>query len=107
MWTTLDSISIGSSDVRDADAKASAGGRLLAATARQLAVRMSYGGAIRVAQAKIDPARFNRITHDMALKPDQTFTVTEFLKPGIEEFCSVLPVWLARPFSASPNVIRS
>jgi indolepyruvate ferredoxin oxidoreductase beta subunit len=84
-------------DVRDADAKASAGGRLLAATARQLAVRMSYEDVIRVAQAKIDPARLNRITHDMALKPDQTFTVTEFLKPGIEEFCSVLPVWLARP----------
>ena len=27
----------------------------------------------------------------MGVKPEQTFTVTEFLKPGIEEFCSVLP----------------
>jgi indolepyruvate ferredoxin oxidoreductase, beta subunit len=31
----------------------------------------------------------------MAVKPEQTFTVTEFLKPGVEEFCSVLPPWLA------------
>jgi indolepyruvate ferredoxin oxidoreductase alpha subunit len=83
--------------IRDADAKASADGRLLAETARHLAVRMSYEDVIRVAQAKIDPARFRRITHDMDLKPEQTFTVTEFLKPGVEEFCSVLPVWLAEP----------
>ncbi len=97
--------------VRDADGKASAGGRLLAATARQLAVRMSYEDVIRVAQAKIDPTRMNRIIHDMALKPQQTFTVTEFLKPGIEEFCSVLPVWLARPLLAlaerHPKLMRA
>jgi indolepyruvate ferredoxin oxidoreductase alpha subunit len=97
--------------VRDADEKALAAGRLLAAAARQLAVRMSYEDVIRVAQAKIDPARFNRISHDMGLKPDQTFTVTEFLKPGIEEFCSVLPVWLARPIlglaERHPKLMRS
>jgi indolepyruvate ferredoxin oxidoreductase alpha subunit len=86
--------------VRDADAKASADGRLLAETARHLAVRMSYEDVIRVAQAKIDPTRLNRITHDMAIRPGQTFTVTEFLKPGVEELCSVLPAWLARPILA-------
>ncbi len=78
-----------------ADAKAGAGGKLLAETARHLAVRMSYEDVIRVAQVKIDPARFARIARDMAVKPEQTFTVTEFLKPGVEEFCSVLPPWLA------------
>ena len=56
---------------------------------------MSYEDVIRVAQVKLDPARFDRIARDMALKPDQPFTVTEFLKPGVEEFCSVLPPWLA------------
>ena len=81
--------------VRDADAKAAAGGKLLAETARHLAVRMSYEDVIRVAQVKIDPARFARITREMGVKPEQTFTVTEFLKPGVEEFCSVLPPWLA------------
>ncbi len=82
--------------IREADAKSGADGRLLAETARHLAVRMSYEDVIRVAQAKIDPARFARITRDMTVRPEQTFTVTEFLKPGIEEFCSVLPSPLAR-----------
>jgi indolepyruvate ferredoxin oxidoreductase alpha subunit len=82
--------------IRDADAKASADGQLLAETARHLAVRMSYEDVIRVAQAKIDPARFARIAQQMGIKPDQPFAVTEFLKPGVEEFCSILPPWLAR-----------
>jgi indolepyruvate ferredoxin oxidoreductase beta subunit len=82
--------------IRDADMKAGADGRLLAETARHLAVRMSYEDVIRVAQAKIDPARNARIAKDMALKPHQPYAVTEFLKPGVEEFCSVLPPWLAR-----------
>ncbi|HXX51088.1 MAG TPA: indolepyruvate oxidoreductase subunit beta family protein [Xanthobacteraceae bacterium] len=82
--------------VADADAKAGAGGRLLAAAARQLALRMSYEDVIRVAQAKIDPARLPRIARDLGVNPDQAFTVTEFLKPGIEELCSILPSVLAR-----------
>jgi indolepyruvate ferredoxin oxidoreductase, beta subunit len=82
--------------IGDADAKAGAEGQLLAEAARQLAVRMSYEDVIRVAQAKIDPARFARIAAQLGVKPDQTFTVTEFLKPGVEEFCSILPPWLAK-----------
>jgi indolepyruvate ferredoxin oxidoreductase, alpha subunit len=81
--------------ISNADAKASANGRLVAETARHLAVRMSYEDVIRVAQVKIDPARFARIAADMAAEPEQTVTITEFLKPGVEEFCSVLPPWLA------------
>jgi indolepyruvate ferredoxin oxidoreductase, alpha subunit len=79
-----------------ADAKAGAAGRLLAETARQLAVRMSYEDVIRVAQAKIDSSRFRRIAQEQGVKPEQVFTVTEFLKPGVDEFCSILPPWLAR-----------
>jgi indolepyruvate ferredoxin oxidoreductase, alpha subunit len=86
--------------IRDADTKAGADGQLLAETARHLAVRMSYEDVIRVAQAKIDPARFARIAAEMGIKPDQPFAVTEFLKPGVEEFCSILPPWLARPVLA-------
>ena len=80
--------------VCNADTKAEAGGRLVAETARHLAIRMSYEDVIRVAQAKIDPARMARIATQMAIKPGQPFGVTEFLKPGVEEFCSVLPHWL-------------
>jgi indolepyruvate ferredoxin oxidoreductase, beta subunit len=81
--------------VRAADARAQAGGRLLRETARHLAVRMSYEDVIRVAQAKIDPARRERIAAETGVKPDEPFTVTEFLKPGIEEMCSLLPPALA------------
>ncbi len=82
--------------IRDADAKAQAGGKLLAATARHLAVRMSYEDVIRVAQAKIDPARLTRIIDEMTIAPGQPFGVTEFLKPGVEELCSILPPSWAR-----------
>ena len=51
---------------------------------------------VKVAQAKIDPARLARIAADMGVKAGEPFTVTEFLKPGIEEMCSLLPPKLAR-----------
>src|ERR1700741_5214425 len=56
---------------------------------------MSYEDVIRVAEAKIDPARLNRIMSELAVKPEQTVAVTEFLKPGVDELCSILPPWLA------------
>jgi indolepyruvate ferredoxin oxidoreductase beta subunit len=52
---------------------------------------------IRVAQAKIDPARMQRIAAELAAKPGEPFRVVEFLKPGIEEMCQILPPALARP----------
>jgi indolepyruvate ferredoxin oxidoreductase beta subunit len=82
--------------IRQADDRAQAGGRLLRECARHLAVRMSYEDVIRVAQAKIAPARFARIAAEMGVKPGEPFTVTEFLKPGIEEMCSILPPRLAK-----------
>jgi indolepyruvate ferredoxin oxidoreductase, beta subunit len=87
--------------IRAADDRAQAGGRLLRETARHLAVRMSYEDVIRVAQAKIDPARMRRIAAEIGAKPGEPFTVTEFLKPGIEEMCSILPPALARPILAT------
>ena len=82
--------------IRDADARANAGGRLLRETARHLAVRMSYEDLIRVAQAKTDPARFARIAAEVGAKPGEPVKIFEFLKPGVEELCSVLPPSLAR-----------
>ncbi len=67
-----------------------------ARSARHLAVRMSFEDVIRVAQAKIDPARMRRIADELKIKPDEPFAVVEFLKPGIEEMCQILPPWLAR-----------
>ncbi len=81
--------------VAAADARANAGGKLAAETARHLAVRMSFEDVIRVAEAKIDPKRFRRIEGEIGAK-DQPYVITEFLKPGIEELCQVLPSRLAR-----------
>ena len=78
----------------------------LATTARQLAVRMSYEDVIRVAEAQDRCGAAVRIAADMGVKSGETFTVTEFLKPGVEEFCSILPPALARPFLAWPSGFR-
>jgi indolepyruvate ferredoxin oxidoreductase, beta subunit len=87
--------------IRAADARAEAGGRLVREVARHLALRMSYEDVIRVAQAKIDPARLERISAELGVKPGEPFTVTEFLKPGIEELCSLLPPALAKRILAA------
>ena len=73
--------------------------KLLSATARHLAVRMSFEDVIRVAEAKISPERFRRIEGEIGAK-DQPYVITEFLKPGIEELCQVLPPRLARAIVA-------
>lgn len=86
--------------IRAADARAGADGRLLAETARHLALRMSYEDVVRVAQAKIDPARFRRLAAEIGARPGEPVTVADFLKPGIEELCSILPAGLARPILA-------
>jgi indolepyruvate ferredoxin oxidoreductase beta subunit len=81
--------------IAQADAGAAAEGRLLRETARHLAVRMSYEDVIRVAQAKIAPDRISRIVASAGGKPGEPVAIVEFLKPGIEEICQILPPRLA------------
>ncbi len=83
--------------VLEADEAAGAHGRLLKQVARHLAVRMSYEDVVRVAQAKISPARMARIAREELRVQDEPFSVHDFLKPGIEEMCQLLPSFLARP----------
>ena len=84
--------------IRAADDRSGAGGRLLTQTARHLAVRMSFEDIIRVAEAKIAPARLRRIAKDeLHAAATDTFAVYDVLKPGIEEICQILPPVLARP----------
>jgi indolepyruvate ferredoxin oxidoreductase beta subunit len=82
--------------VRDLEMQSHGDGRLTRETARHLAVRMSFEDLIRVAQAKIDPARMQRIEQELGANNGEPYSVTEFLKPGIEEMCQVLPPALAR-----------
>lgn len=82
--------------LRELEAQGHGDGKLLREIARHLAVRMSFEDVIRVAQAKIDPARMQRIEQELGAKNGEPYSVTEFLKPGIEEMCQVLPPALAR-----------
>jgi indolepyruvate ferredoxin oxidoreductase beta subunit len=79
-----------------ADESAGARGRIAAAVARHLAVRMSYEDVIRVAEAKIAPERFERIAADLGAGGDDPVHVVDYLKPGIDEVCQLLPPALAR-----------
>ena len=83
--------------IAEADQTIGAQGKLLKEVARHLAVRMSYEDVVRVAQAKIAPARMHRIAHDELRVNGEPFSVHDFLKPGIEELCQLLPPFLARP----------
>jgi indolepyruvate ferredoxin oxidoreductase, beta subunit len=81
----------------DADESAGARGKLVKEVARHLAVRMSYEDVVRVAQAKIAPSRMRRIAREELRVTDEPYSVHDFLKPGIEELCQLLPGILARP----------
>lgn len=83
-----------------AERDAGGDGTLTRNVARHLAVRMSFEDVIRVAQLKTDPARFERIRAEIGAGPGQPVVVTDFLKPGIEEMCSILPGLMARPVLA-------
>jgi len=81
--------------IRAADEQGNVGGKLLREVARHLAVRMSYEDVIKVAEAKIHPARMRRIVGELKAAPNEPIVVAEFLKPGIEEMCQIMPPWLA------------
>jgi indolepyruvate ferredoxin oxidoreductase beta subunit len=73
------------------------GFRLTIETARFLALWMCYEDVIRVADLKTRRSRFERIREEVQAKPGEPVRVTEFLKPGLDEFTALLPRWLARP----------
>ncbi len=87
--------------IRNADVRARMDGRLLRETAKHLAVRMSFEDVIRVAEAKIAPARLTRIAREeLRVGASEPYAIYDFLKPGIEEMCQILPSFLARPILA-------
>jgi indolepyruvate ferredoxin oxidoreductase beta subunit len=70
--------------------------RLTNETARHLALWMSYEDVIRVADLKTRPERFARVREETGAKAREPVVVVEFLKPGVEELCAVLPAGLGR-----------
>ncbi|KAG8148559.1 indolepyruvate oxidoreductase subunit beta family protein [Burkholderia catarinensis] len=84
--------------------RATSGGsdaRLLAETARHLALWMSYEDTIRVADLKTRASRFERVRGEVRAKADQILQINEFMHPRVEEIAETLPAalgrWLLRP----------
>jgi indolepyruvate ferredoxin oxidoreductase beta subunit len=74
-----------------------AGDRKVAATvARHLATWMSYEDIIRVADLKTRASRFERVRKEVGAQPDEPVVVIDYLKPGVDEFASVLPHFLGK-----------
>lgn len=70
---------------------------LCSEVAKKLAVRMSYEDIIKVAQAKTRSDRLIRIRNEVQADADDLVYITEYFKPGIPEFCDMLPPVLSRP----------
>jgi len=70
--------------------------KVAAAVARHLATWMAYEDIIRVADLKTRASRFERVRKEVGAKPDEPVVVIDFLKPGVEEFASVLPHFLGK-----------
>ena len=69
---------------------------LAAEVARQLALWMTYEDIIRVADLKTRRSRFERVRKEVGAKPGEPVVVIDYLKPGVEEFASVLPHFLGK-----------
>jgi indolepyruvate ferredoxin oxidoreductase beta subunit len=74
--------------------------KLAAETARHLALWMAYEDIIRVADLKTRASRFERVRKEVGAKPDEPVVVIDFLKPGVEEFASLLPHSLGKRLMA-------
>jgi indolepyruvate ferredoxin oxidoreductase, beta subunit len=74
--------------------------QLAAEVARHLALWMAYEDIIRVADLKTRASRFERVRKEVGAKPGEPVVVIDYLKPGIEEFASVLPHYLGRKLIA-------
>ncbi len=78
--------------VADAERRHGGTGELLAETARELALGMSYEDTIRVAELKIRPQRFARVRQEVKLEDGQILEIAEFLHPRVQEIADTLPV---------------
>ena len=71
-------------------------GRLIAETARQLALGMAYEDTIRVAELKVRPSRFERVREEVQVNDNQILEIAEFMHPRTQEIADTLPAPLGR-----------
>lgn len=81
--------------VREGDADTRLTGRF----ARRLAVWMSYEDAIRVADLKTRRRRFDRIRREHGADDGQVLTVTDYLKPDLDEIYGIFPASIGAPIA--------
>jgi indolepyruvate ferredoxin oxidoreductase, beta subunit len=79
---------------------------LTAATARSLALWMSFEDVMRVAQVKTRRGRAQRIRTEVRAGAGDLVQVREYVKPRVEEICGTLPAGLGRRLLASPRAHR-
>jgi indolepyruvate ferredoxin oxidoreductase beta subunit len=77
---------------------------LLQATARSLALWMTFEDTIRVADLKTRGSRFDRVKDEIRAEPGQLFGITEFMKPRVEEIAGTLPARVGRWILGSPRL---
>ena len=83
--------------VRDLDARHGKGDYLLLReTGRYLALWLSYEDAIRVADLKTRPTRFERVRQESRTNGTQLLQINEFLYPRLEEITDILPSGIGR-----------
>jgi indolepyruvate ferredoxin oxidoreductase beta subunit len=70
--------------------------KVAAAVARHLALWMAYEDIIRVADLKTRASRFERVRKEVGAKEGEPVVVIDFLKPGVEEFASLLPAFFGK-----------
>jgi indolepyruvate ferredoxin oxidoreductase beta subunit len=70
--------------------------KLAAEVARHLALWMAYEDIIRVADLKTRASRFERVRREVGAKSGEPVIVIDYLKPGVEEFASVMPHFLGK-----------
>jgi indolepyruvate ferredoxin oxidoreductase beta subunit len=75
-------------------------GKLTAETARYLALWMSFEDLIRVADLKTRKERYARVRAEVLAKPGEPVQIIEYLKPGLDEICGMLPPGLAKSLHA-------
>jgi indolepyruvate ferredoxin oxidoreductase beta subunit len=81
-------------------------GSLSEATARSLALWMTFEDTIRVADLKTRATRFERVRDEIRAEPGQLFGITEFMKPRVHEIAGTLPAGMGRWVLRSPGTSR-
>lgn len=71
-------------------------GRLAEATARHLALWMSYEDTARVAALKTRASRFERVRGEARVQSDQVLAINEYMHPRLQEICETLPGGIGR-----------